>query len=139
DKTLRLWNADTGKPVRVLEGHKRAVTSVAVSPDGGHALSGGRDNNVYLWDLRGGAAPRLFQPAHRDEVLCVAFSPDGLFALSGGNDKQVIVWRVEDGKTLQRFTKHTLYVRGVAFSPDGKAALSGGAGSVWVWPVDTEP
>jgi hypothetical protein len=142
DRSLRLWNADTGKLVRVLEGHKRAVTSVAVSADGNHALSGGRDNNVYLWDLRGGGtAPRLSLSGHHEEVQCVAFSPDpdGTFALSGGNDKQVIVWRVEDGKAVQRFTKHTLYVRGVAFSPDGKAALSGGAGSVWVWPVDTEP
>ena len=34
DKTVRLWEVATGRPVRVLEGHSGSVFSVAFSPDG---------------------------------------------------------------------------------------------------------
>ena len=34
DKTVRLWNAATGAPLRTLEGHSDDVRSVAFSPDG---------------------------------------------------------------------------------------------------------
>src|SRR5262245_41039751 len=34
DKTLRLWEAESGRMLRVLDNHKDSVTSVAFSPDG---------------------------------------------------------------------------------------------------------
>jgi WD40 repeat protein len=34
DKTARLWDAETGKPIGVLAGHADRVNSAAFSPDG---------------------------------------------------------------------------------------------------------
>ena len=51
DKTVRLWDAVTGRPVGApLTGHTGQVSSVAFSPDGTRIASGSRDNTVRLWD-----------------------------------------------------------------------------------------
>jgi WD40 repeat protein len=67
--------------LRRFEGHGNTVMSVAFSPDGKQALSGGWDPVVRLWDLeKGGEERRL--TGHRETVWGVAFSPDGRRALS---------------------------------------------------------
>ncbi|MGB8297924.1 MAG: hypothetical protein WCG85_21080, partial [Polyangia bacterium] len=51
DRTLRMWDLDTGVCLRVLESHADDVYSVAVCADGRRALSGSQDHTLRLWDL----------------------------------------------------------------------------------------
>lgn len=51
DGTVRLWDAGAGGEVRRFDGDDSPVRSVAFSPDGGFALSGGEDGVVLLWRL----------------------------------------------------------------------------------------
>jgi WD40 repeat protein len=54
DKTLRVWDAQTGKELAVLKGHSSYVYSVAFSPDGAHIVSGSHDKTVRVWDAQTG-------------------------------------------------------------------------------------
>ena len=51
DNTVRLWDLETGRCLRVLEGHTSSVWGVAWSANGHQAFSGDADGGIRLWDL----------------------------------------------------------------------------------------
>ena len=85
DKTLKLWDAATGKLLRTFEGHSSAVCSVALSPDGRTVLSGSDDKTLKLWDAATGKLLRTFE-GYSYSLTLAAFSPDGRTVLSAGDD-----------------------------------------------------
>ena len=54
DKTIKLWDVETGGEVRTLSGHIYQVWSVAFGPDGRYALSGSYDRTMRLWNIETG-------------------------------------------------------------------------------------
>ena len=50
DKTLKIWDANTGKELQTLKGHTSYVYSVAFSPDGQRIVSGSFDKTLKIWD-----------------------------------------------------------------------------------------
>ena len=102
DTTLRLWDTDTGKELRVFSGHTKCIVAAALSPDGQRVLSGSGDKTVRLWDATTGK--ELAKMTCPDEVFCVAFGPEGK-ALSGGYDRtmhRVGLEHRQEGRRLDR-------------------------------------
>jgi len=96
-----LWDLDSGKEIRTFPGHPYGTYSVAFSPDGDRALSGGGDGSLTMWDLAAGVAVRSFT-GHTKEVCTLAFSPDGKLALSGSGDGAVLLHRVDSGREVAK-------------------------------------
>jgi len=137
DRTVRIWDVDSGKELRRLEGHRGAVRAVAFSTDGRQILAAGDDRLLRLWDVDSGKLIRTFE-GHTDRVRAVALSADGKRALSGGQDYTVRLWDVEKGQELHCFTGHTGWVNAVAFAPDGRTAASGSHDrTVRLWDVES--
>jgi WD40 repeat protein len=51
DKTVKLWDAATGKEITTVIGHSNYVYSVAFSPDRKTIASSSADNTVKLWNM----------------------------------------------------------------------------------------
>ena len=101
DKTVAVWDLETGTQIHRLTGHQDAVWSVAVSPDGRRIVSGSQDNTVAVWDLESGA-PIHRLTGHQDAVKSVAVSPDGRRIVSGSEDNTVAVWDLETGTLIHQ-------------------------------------
>ena len=97
DATARVWNADTGEFIAVLNGHKEGIPSVAFSPDGKILATGSTDDTVKLWSLET-YQELLSLTEFGDDVGSVLFSPDGQTLAVGcspgrGGLKPVQLWR----------------------------------------------
>ncbi len=136
DKTVHLWNANTGQPIRTFIGHTDWVTSVVFSPDSKTIASGGFDNIIRLWNANTGQPIRTFI-GHTDWVTSIVFSPDGKTIASGSGDRTIRLWNANTGQQhLCPLTGHTDSVTSVVFSPDGKTIASGGHDStVLLWDI----
>ncbi|MCU0516728.1 MAG: hypothetical protein MUC60_07630 [Oscillatoria sp. Prado101] len=51
DKTIKIWNLDTGTLQNTLTGHTDTVYSVAISPDGKTLVSGSNDHTIKIWRM----------------------------------------------------------------------------------------
>jgi WD40 repeat protein len=137
DRSLRVWNATTGQPLRTLAGHTDGVTSLAALPDGARIVSGAYDGNLIVWDIETGQPIRTLA-AHQGGVMSVAASRDGGQALSGGQDALAILWDVERGERLQTFRGHSAVVAAVGLTADGKHAITGSYDDTLIyWDVAT--
>jgi WD40 repeat protein len=60
DETLKVWDLETGRELRTLQGHSFLVFGVAMSPDGRRAVSASGDNTLKVWDLEMGVPVATF-------------------------------------------------------------------------------
>jgi WD40 repeat protein/serine/threonine protein kinase len=141
DRTVRLWEVDTGKEIRTL-GHTINVTNVCFSPDGQFLASSSADGIVWLWEGETGKEVRTLK-GHTNWVDCVCFSPDSKRLASASLDGTVRLWEAGTGKEVRTVqipvaAQGRARVRVVAFSPDGKRLVSGSLdGAVRLWETDT--
>ncbi|KAG6810612.1 hypothetical protein H0H92_011110 [Tricholoma furcatifolium] len=136
DKSVRVWNASTGKQVWQLQGHTGWIRSVAFSHDGTQIVSGSDDQTARVWDASTGKQFQKLQ-GHAS-ISSVAFSPDGTQIVSGSLDNSVRVWDVSTGKQIQILQGHSRSVKSVAFSADGTRIGSGSYDqTVRVWVAST--
>lgn len=138
DQTIRLWDVDSRehRPLAVLRGHEREVTSVVFAPDGQSLVGTDSRGAATVWDLKLAlGAGRLGR--HPTWVDALAFSPDGTQLASVGYiDPIVKVWDVEWRREIASFTGHPEPIHRVRFTPDGRSVVTcGHEGTVRLWQV----
>ena len=137
DKTIRIWDATTGKELETLEGHTIAVNSVSFSPDGKRIVSGSYDRTIRIWDATTGEVLDTLE-GHTRAVKTVSFSPDGKRIVSCSGDNTIRIWDATTGKVLETLEGYTDDVNSVSFSPDSKRIVSGSDDrTIRIWDATT--
>ncbi len=136
-KTKEESMATGHKPVRTLKGHKKAVESVAFSPDGTKIASGSHDSTIKLWDVQSGELLNTFKGG-KDAVESVSFSPDGTMIASGSYDWTIKLWDVQSSTLVSVIEDKGSAINDIAFSSDGTMIVSVGEyGDIKLWDVET--
>jgi WD40 repeat protein len=120
DKTLRLWDLETGVMLKKMEGHRHGVRGLIVSRDGQLIASGDASGKVIVW--HGETGELLAQPiqAHSSRITSLDFSPDGTALATGSRDKMKLwntkTWQLQGNP----ITGKCGHVRCLQYSPSGK-------------------
>ena len=123
DHTVRIHDAATGEPLRVLFGHDGAVRAIAFLPDGARLASAGVDRAVRLWDLADGSSVLL--GAHDGTVEALAASPDGS-RVASASEGVIKVWEPVPGRLWRGL--HGRAVTDLDVSRGGALATGGADG-----------
>jgi WD40 repeat protein/class 3 adenylate cyclase len=136
DKTIRLWDAFSGKELGTVDSESPAW-GLAFSPNGRWLVSSDdEDDSLIVWDadtlerrgeLRG----------HTDDIQDLAFGPDGK-VVTGSWDGTAKIWDLESGRELATLRGHAGAVMGVAVSPNGALVATGSLdGTAKLWDAAT--
>ncbi len=135
DKTIKIWEVETGRLLRTLTEHTGAVNSVAYSPDGAYLASSSWDSTVKIWEVETGNCIKTLTEC-TSVVSSMAYSPDGAYLASGYWDKTIKLWDVASGICIKTFEGHTDAINSIAYSPDGRYLASGSDdGTIKLWEV----
>ncbi|PON71073.1 Guanine nucleotide-binding protein, beta subunit [Parasponia andersonii] len=130
DSKLQLWDAETSKLVRSLEGHAGRVGTVAWN---GHILtSGSQDKSIINHDARVGNNVVSRSEAHTEEICGLKWSEGGKMLASGGNENHIYMWessKMSSSNFLHRFTGHRAAVKALAWCPHQSEVLASGGGT----------
>lgn len=144
DRTIRIWDGDSGMCLHTLEGHDASV--LGVEYDDRHLFSVSSDSTVIVWDLavmQKGLAPTAIRRirGHSAGVLDLAINTDWL--LTCGKDYNVRVYdRRQDFRLIHIYAQHDGPVNGGALhhnSETGKtrAVTVSGEGGIHLWDVES--
>jgi WD40 repeat protein len=132
DKTIKLWQLDTGRAIHTFTDALKGVFALAISADGKLLASGSWDELIKLWDLTTGTLVRDLAQ-HRASVRSLAMSTDGTTLVSGSFDQTIAIWNLADGKVAKILTDREP-IAAIALSTDGKLlASTGDNGTVKIW------
>ena len=131
DRTLKLWNAQTGQLLKTFSGQTQSIHCIAVSWDSKFVASGGVDKTIKIWDIRTGKLQRslggLFS-GHLDTITALAFGPNNQILVSTSLDKTVRIWDLRTGKENYILKDQKDPILALAMSWDGKKIVYGGKG-----------
>ena len=135
DRTVRVWDAVGGKPVRLFQGHLDRVTALAVRPDGRQVASGSEDGTIRLWDLSAVDEHRAMTDA-TDAVWAAVYAPDGSRFAAAGADRAIRVYDAA-GKLEHTLTGHKGAVTSLVFSATDRLASAAGDALIKLWDART--
>ena len=123
DKTARLWDSATGRPITALIGHTDRVLWASFAPEGTRVVTASSDKTARIWDSATGRNI-VSLIGHGDTVWSAGFSRDGTRVVTASADHTARIWDAATGRELMMLRGHTDNVPSAAFSPDGKRIVT---------------
>lgn len=103
--------------------HQDQMTTLALSPDGVYAISGGQDGLAVLINTASLKVVRSFE--HKNQpVSAAAIDPSGRRVLTITTDGTIHIWEIKTGNKILALKGHKSRVTAASFSPDATRLLT---------------
>jgi len=142
DRVVKVWDLKNFSLKYDLHGHTGYLNTVSISPDGAICASGGKDGNVFVWDLNEGH--HLYTLPAGSTINALEFSPSKYW-LCAATDNCIRIWDLDSRSVvcdLSEFTPSPSYGKRkppctcIAWSSDGRTLYAGYDDSIIrVWEV----
>lgn len=117
NRQLKLWDYESGRKIRDLQGYVQPALAVDMMPDGKHVLVGSLDRNMTMWDITTGQLVRTFDRS--SDVNHIDISSDGKYmATTAVNTKFLKIWNFKSGRLLRSLMEKKDDVVWVKFNPE---------------------
>ena len=101
DRTIKLWDMQTGGVVKTFKGHTGKVYSVSISADSSTIASGSWDKTICLWDIQIGECYHVIeQNIYTGYLFFFPLDPKHLMSVSGGKIQQ---WDIGDLEIASKY------------------------------------
>ncbi len=104
DPTIRIWDAETGRPIRPLEGHTSYVTDLAFTSDGRRLITAGGDQSIRFWDTSNWTETKVLRD-HTEDVQAVAISETARLVASAAKDGTLMLWQMEGKSAADGYSR----------------------------------
>lgn len=133
DKTIKIWDAQTGKMLNSIEAHDKSVSQVEFNPTGNQFASCSSDSTIKIWDAESAELIKVFDDSDC-KVFAISYHPSGHYLASCGSNALIYIWDLSNSKKIKTLEGHSSTINIVKFSKDGNTIISGGADDkVIVW------
>ncbi len=134
DKTLRVWDIDSGEALRMWGPFETETDTCAIDTHRGRVVLGCDDGCIRVFSILGGDTLATI-PAHRSGIKKVACSPRDGAILSAAYDQAIHIWDGNDfSHRLSLEARARQWERSFNWSPDGQHIVAGTFdGTVLVW------
>lgn len=130
NKTINIWNSETGACINTIWGHNKSVSSLAIMHNG-NIVSGSFDKTVKIWNPETWKCNQTLD--HEEEVKIVSIMPDGKI-ISVSNT--INIWNNETWEHIQ-----TLYFDSAVYSMtiinNNKIATACSDETILIWDIES--
>ena len=123
DKSVRIWNAETGEQDALLE-TESPVRGICVSPDRQWLAYSDVSGRVSIFDLHEQKSVTTWS-ADENGVNCIRFNHGSTMLVTGGQSSRLRLWECGTWQLVGEWLGHTGPVRSISFSADGDQLVTG--------------
>lgn len=129
DRTIRIWDMESGKLLRILSGHIMTVTDLEFTSDGKTLVSGCADRMIKIWDVSSGRELNsiplfdLYKPIDYF-TFQVSLSVDDKYVICPTGENTCNVYDISTGEEIKKIGGDETRITDAVFGPDGKYILT---------------
>ena len=141
DKTLKIWQLETGKLLATLSAHREPIVSVNFPRQGHTLISSGRNGKIIIWDLQTGKTRHLshypnWQPI--GAIHSTAIDPKGTVMASSDSGGSISLYNLKTARVVRIPSSSIAPEQAIVLSPDAKTLISSSSDShMKFWNVET--